>query len=226
MDRKPLPDYCIPNRPLEALDGAVVHYFSAKNVDPDNAFNMHACLDLFKDLNRPRSERESYMREDSWPSSRMYASAHVLIGRTGTVWKLVDFEQQAYHAGASILNGRQACNRWTLGIELVGHQSSGFSREQYQALAELILTLESDHGMPRDNVAGHDHVRWAAIQAGSPAKKKYDPSGRFDGNGDNFDWYYLGKLMNDIKPNPTGTNTLADLDATLAADPNSNGSRP
>ena len=114
MDHKPLPDYCIPNRPLEALDGAVVHYFSAKNVDPDNAFNMHACLDLFKDLNRPRSERESYMREDSWPSSRMYASAHVLIGRTGTVWKLVDFEQQAYHAGASILNGRQACNRWTL----------------------------------------------------------------------------------------------------------------
>ena len=133
------------------------------------------------------------------------------------MWKLVDFDKEAYHAGASRLNGRDSCNRWTLGIELIGTNTSGFTREQYQATAELVVDLEAEYGFPRENVAGHDHVRWEAIQAGSKAKFKYDPTGRKDGKGDNFDWFYLGKLMNDIRENPAGVNDIEDLDATIRA---------
>lgn len=146
----------------------------------------------------------------------MYASAHVLIGREGEVWKLVEFDRQAYHAGASILNGRENCNRWTLGIELIGKTDSGFSNVQYQALAELLVTLGEQHGFPRDNVKGHDSVRWAAIQAGSKKRPKYDPSGRKDGEGDNFDWQYLRQLWAEKSPAEAGPADPEDPDALSA----------
>ncbi len=220
MHSKLLPDFCFSGRPLDELAGVVVHYFSAVNVDPENAYSLEACRDLFKDLNRPRAEREKYMLEDTWQDGRFYASAHMLVGRDSEVWKLCDYDRQAYHAGASIMHGRKNCNDWTLGIELVGDKTSGFSRPQYRWLAEFIVLLEDDYGMSRDNVAGHDAVRHEARQTGMNSHaKKYDPSGQSDGEGKNFDWFYLGKLMNDIKPNPTGVNTIEDLDATLEADP-------
>ena len=131
------------------------------------------------------------MLEDRWPDGRMYASAHLLVGRDGETWRLVEYDLQAYHAGASILNGRKNCNRWTIGIELVGTQDSGFTNAQYTALADLLQEFD----VPTANVAGHDSVRWAAIQAGSNKRPKYDPSGRKDGQGDNFDWNYLQTLL-------------------------------
>ncbi len=219
MLSKLLPDYCFSGRPLEELAGAVVHYFSAVNVDGEDAHSLEACRDLFKDLNRPRAEREKYMLEDTWQDKRFYASAHMLVGRDGEVWKLCDYDRQAYHAGSSMMHGREHCNRWTLGIELVGGKATGFSRPQYRWLAEFIVMLEDDYGMSRDNVAGHDSVRREARAAGSTHAKKYDPSGQSDGKGDNFDWFYLGKLMNDIKPNPTGVNAIEDLEETIEADP-------
>ncbi len=216
-----LPDWCISGRKLEALDGVVVHYFSGRNVDPDKQFDLEVCRNLFLDLNRAKDEREFYMREKKWPDKRMYASAHLLIGREGEVWKLVDYARQAYHAGASILNGRASCNRWTLGIELVGSIESGFSKAQYLALVSILVMLEDEYSIERDNVAGHDTVRHAAIQAGSKKRAKYDPSGRKDGKGDNFDWFYLGKLWNDIRENPAGVAGLEDLDRIIESDPNS-----
>lgn len=208
-------------RKLEALDGVVVHYFSGRNVDLDNQFELDVCRDLFLDLNRPREERAKYLLDSKWPEKRMYASAHVLIGRNGETWKLVEFDRQAYHAGASILNGRSNCNRWTLGIELVGSIDSGFAKAQYLALVDLLVQLEHEYGFSRDNVAGHDTVRHAAIQAGSTKRPKYDPSGRKDGQGDNFDWFYVGKLWNDLVKNPAGVAGIEDLDSIIESDPNS-----
>jgi len=199
-DRK-LPAYCYPDRPLEAVDGAVIHYFSGKNVDRPMQYELGVCRNLFLDLNRARAEREFYMREDNWPEGRMYASAHILIGREGEVWKLVELDNQAWHAGASIMNGRGNCNRWTLGLELIGTNNSGFSQEQYEALAQLLAALMEEHGFPRVNIQGHDTVRHKAIEAGSDKKPKYDPSGRKDGEGDNFDWNYLWQLVDEPEQN-------------------------
>ncbi len=46
------------------------------------------------------------------------ASAHVVIGRDGTIVQLVSFDRVAWHAGASSWEGRTGLNRWSLGIEL------------------------------------------------------------------------------------------------------------
>ena len=221
MKSRLLRSYCYSTRELAEIGGVVIHHFSAINVDPDRAFELEACRDLFHDLNRPRSERAHYMQSDDWPEKRMYASAHLLIGRDGETWRLVEFDRVAWHAGSSLMAGRRGLNNWTLGIELVGTDKSGFTRAQYLRLAELLAHLEAEYGFDRENVQGHDQVRYAANQAGADKPAKRDPSGQADGQGSNFDWFYLGKLWNDIQKNPAGVNTIDDLDATLQADPNS-----
>lgn len=225
-----LPDYCFSGRPLEAVDGVVLHYFSARNVDPDRAYDPEKCWQLFCDLNRPRHEREWYMTDgDKWPENRMYASAHALIDTFGEVHQLQDWEHEAYHAGASVLNGRAYCNRWTLGIELIGGNQTGFGAQQYRGLARLLADLEERFGFSRENVAGHDQVRWTAILAqgaGNKHKPKYDPSGRKDGTGGNFDWWHLGKLWNDIRPHPDGTIGLERYDEVMQASQDCNSHTP
>ncbi len=173
----------------------IVHYFSAKKVDLVNQFDLETCRNLFLDLNRPKDQREQYMKGDKWPAGRMYASAHLMIDRDGEVWRLVEYDKQAYHAGASVLNGRPSCNRWTLGIELLGTQDSGFTADQYRELAKICVELE----VPRNLIAGHDLVRYQAIQAGSTKRHKYDPSGRKDGQGDNFQLEYFHHLLNEYE---------------------------
>ncbi len=46
------------------------------------------------------------------------ASAHVVIGRDGSITQLVPFDRIAWHAGASSWEGLQGMNNYSLGIEL------------------------------------------------------------------------------------------------------------
>lgn len=45
------------------------------------------------------------------------ASAHLVIGRDGSVVQLVDFDKKAWHAGASRWGNRRGLNGWSIGIE-------------------------------------------------------------------------------------------------------------
>ena len=196
MKSKILPDFCLPGRPLQELGGVIIHYVSGKSDYDVDPFNLHVIRDQLVDLNCPQAQRKYYLREPKWPAERMFASCHALIGRFGEIWKLAEFDCETYHAGATLLNGRPDCNRWTLGVELAGNRTSGFTEPQYQALANLLTWLMLDKGLKRENIAGHDVVRWAAIQAGLTTKRpKYDPSGRKDGLGKNFDWPLLDRLL-------------------------------
>jgi N-acetyl-anhydromuramyl-L-alanine amidase AmpD len=204
MNSRILPDFCIPGRLLKP-QGIVVHYFSARHVDPARAYELEVCRDLFIDLNLAKQARKKYMRAAKWPADRMFASAHLLVGRSGEVWRLVEYDQQAYHAGASIMNGRANCNAWTLGIELIGTITSRFTMAQYKALGALVVELGDRYGFGTEDVAGHDTVRHAAILAGHTTKKKYDPSGRHDGRGDNFAWAYLWDLVRQFRGGPVAS---------------------
>lgn len=46
------------------------------------------------------------------------ASAHIVIGRDGSVFQLVPFHIEAWHAGQSCYAGRFGLNRYSIGIEL------------------------------------------------------------------------------------------------------------
>lgn len=62
-----------------------------------------------------RSLRESV---DWLARKESKASAHVVIGRDGTIVQQVAFDTIAWHAGASSWEGRTGLNRWSIGIEL------------------------------------------------------------------------------------------------------------
>lgn len=47
------------------------------------------------------------------------ASAHLVIGRDGTVVQMVDFNKKAWHAGKSIWGNLEGLNSYSIGIELV-----------------------------------------------------------------------------------------------------------
>ncbi len=92
-------------------------------------------------------------------------------------------------AAHTAIAGLWALNWWTI--------DSGFTKAQYEQLVALLVDIEYDYLIPRRNVSGHDSVRWAAIQAGSQTRPKYDPSGRKNGLGNNFDWAYVFTLWNE-----------------------------
>ncbi len=193
MISKQLPKFCFSGRVMKPK-GIVIHYFSCINVDRDHSFDLDACRNLMIDLNQPKNERCHYLKEPHHKITRGYASAHVLIGRNGETWKLIDFDKQAYHAGHSSLNGVIHCNRWTVGVELIGTIDSGFTDEQYCALNLLCAGLMKDYYFESESIAGHDQVRYEAILNGKRASYKTDPSGSKDGQGDNFDWDKLKHL--------------------------------
>ena len=56
----------------------------------------------------------------SWlRKSEAQASAHLVIAPDGMVVQLVPFDRAAWHAGRSSYQGRQNCNAFSVGIELV-----------------------------------------------------------------------------------------------------------
>ena len=167
---KMLPDYCYPHRPLASVDGLIIHYFSAINVAPNDWADPQICYELFLELNLPGNQRGPLLPKDN--SERSYASAHYMIDRKGLTYMLVPETQEAWHAGRSFLNGRNNCNKFTLGIELIATHDSGFTDDQYLSLEQLSAELITAHSIQNKSwVVGHEHI--------APGRKK-DPGPKFD----------------------------------------------
>lgn len=103
------------------------------------------------------------------------ASAHYLIDRDGSTYRLVPDERKAWHAGTSSLWGLGDLNLTSIGIELVDATDDPYPDVQLQALIELTAQLCVTYRIPLNRVVGHEHV---AI----PRGRKVDP-------GQDFDWH-------------------------------------
>lgn len=83
--------------------------------------------------------------------------AHYLIDRSGQVYRLVRESAISYHAGTSKMpDGRKNVNDFSIGIELMGTEESGFTDKQYAAVNALIADIETRHTI-RD-VVGHGDI--------------------------------------------------------------------
>lgn len=99
-------------------------------------------------------------------------SSHVLIARDGGLTQYVPFERRAWHAGPSYWRGRNACNDFSIGIELEGADTEPYDDRQYAALAELIAVLQRTYPTLAEGwVAGHSDI--------APGRKT-DPGPAFD----------------------------------------------
>lgn len=100
-------------------------------------------------------------------------SAHYLIDRKGTIYRLVEDRDVAYHAGVSKTpDGRTGVNGFSIGIELVEKDTDSPTSAQYAGLRSLIASLKSKYSIK--HVLGHSDI--------APGRKS-DPWG--------FDWEKL-----------------------------------
>jgi AmpD protein len=99
-------------------------------------------------------------------------SSHLVIKRNGSLSQYVKFTDRAWHAGKSIYRGREACNDFSVGVELEGADTLPYEAVQYGALAEVVAALCAAY--PRlspDRLVGHSDI--------SPGRKT-DPGPAFD----------------------------------------------
>lgn len=70
-------------------------------------------------------------------------SSHYIIGREGTLYKLVDEKDVAFHAGKSQLpNGQTNLNSCTIGIELITSFDEAPTTEQIKTLTSLVNEIK------------------------------------------------------------------------------------
>jgi AmpD protein len=107
-------------------------------------------------------------------------SAHLLVRRDGAIVQFVPVGQRAWHAGRSSWQGREACNDFSVGIELEGSDEAPYEPAQYQALAAAIRALcAAWPTLSPERVVGHSDI--------APGRKS-DP-------GPAFDWPRLRELL-------------------------------
>ena len=99
-------------------------------------------------------------------------SSHALIVRDGRVTQYVPFNKRAWHAGTSSWCGREACNDFSIGIELEGTDEEPYDDRQYPVLAALITALQRAYpSLASGAVVGHSDI--------APGRKT-DPGPAFD----------------------------------------------
>ena len=85
-------------------------------------------------------------------------SSHFLIRRDGELVQYVPCNARAWHAGQSRWQGRDACNDFSIGVELEGADHVPYTESQYTVLNALIKTLQDAYQGIADNIVGHEHI--------------------------------------------------------------------
>lgn len=101
-------------------------------------------------------------------------SAHYVVDEAGAVYRLVDEERRAWHAGVSAWEGRTDTNDRSIGIEIVngGHDFGlpDFPAPQIDAVVALLGDILSRRRLDASRVVGHAEV--------APGRKR-DPGEKF-----------------------------------------------
>ena len=125
-----------------------------------------------------QSERESLNKLRHINSK---VSCHYLISTSGTIYRLVNDYNIAWHAGKSCWHKYKNLNKNSIGIELVnkGHQFgyTKFTKRQISQLIALCKILVKKYKISKKNIIGHSDI--------APARK-IDP-------GEKFPWELLSK---------------------------------
>ncbi len=124
---------------------------------------------------------------------RARVSAHYLIDEAGTLYRLVDEAERAWHAGLSAWEGESDVNSRSIGIELhnPGHEFGyrAFPEAQIARLIALLREIVPRHDIRPWHILGHSDV--------APGRKQ-DP-------GELFPWQRLAEAGLGLWPRPDPT---------------------
>jgi N-acetylmuramoyl-L-alanine amidase len=125
-----------------------------------------------------QSERESLKR---LCNPKFKVSCHYLITKNGTIYRLVEENKIAWHAGKSRWRKFKNLNKNSVGIELTnkGHQFgyTNFTKKQLSTLIKICTSIIKKYKIEKKNIVGHSDI--------APLRK-IDP-------GEKFPWQELSK---------------------------------
>ncbi len=85
---------------------------------------------------------------------------HFCVTEEGAIYRIVDRDREAFHAGRSMWKGKEDVDKFSVGIECVGHHDKPMSSVQLNAIARLVKELQSMYGVPDHCVVAHSHVAY------------------------------------------------------------------
>ncbi|AHF04917.1 N-acetyl-anhydromuranmyl-L-alanine amidase [Marichromatium purpuratum 984] len=166
---RPSPN-CDERPPATTIDLLVIHNISL----PPGEFGGEWIDALFR--NRLDPDAHPYFAA----IAELRVSAHLLIRRDGALVQYVPCERRAWHAGRSRFGEREACNDFSIGIELEGTDTQPFTAAQYHQLGRCARALRRRYpGITPERVVGHADI--------APGRKT-DP-------GPAFDWSRLRRAL-------------------------------
>ena len=136
------------------IDAIIIH--STYNAAGSDSFSLEGCIKQFRDYG---------------------VSAHYIISRDGSIFRLVDEANISYHAGKSSLpDGRTNVNSTSIGIEIITTKKSSPTEAQYNSVASLVKDIKTRYSIKY--IQGHHQI--------APGRKT-DPW--------NFDWTKFNDLI-------------------------------
>lgn len=153
--------------------GAMWYPASTANYDPADRPNDHAIDTIVIHV----TQGPFWATINAFQNPDFQVSAHYLVGRDGSIAKLVREGNVAWHAGNHAVNLR------SIGVEHAGYveDPSSFTDEMYAASARLVRDIAARYGIPldRDHIIAHSEV---------PGAMRTDP-------GPYWDWDVYMRLL-------------------------------
>ena len=88
--------------------------------------------------------------------------AHYCVTEDGSVYRIVDRDREAFHAGRSMWNGKEDVDKFSIGIECVGYHDQEMPLVQLYAIRDLVKELKSMYRLSDDKVVCHSNVAYGA----------------------------------------------------------------
>lgn len=88
--------------------------------------------------------------------------AHYCVTADGTVYRIVERDREAFHAGRSMWNKKEDVDKFSIGIEVVGSYNKAMPMKQLLALRQLVKELKSMYHLSDDKVITHGHIAYGA----------------------------------------------------------------
>jgi N-acetylmuramoyl-L-alanine amidase len=151
---------------LSALGCAVL---SARPAFADDAPSLEITNRLSpKNLRRPVRPATKYIvlhtteGEENGSLSKLQrrGEAHFLVAPNGRVYRIIDRQRIATHAGRSMWEGLRVIDNYSIGIEIVGYHNHDITAAQYKSLRELLRQLKAAYRIPDQNVLTHSMVAY------------------------------------------------------------------
>ena len=87
---------------------------------------------------------------------------HYCVTESGQIYRIVDRDREAFHAGRSMWQGVEDVDKYSVGIECVGYHNKVMPMVQIAAIRDLVKELKRMYRIPDQCVVCHSHVAYGA----------------------------------------------------------------